>query len=161
MVLDDLLRRECVSAGRVFADKRAVLIALAHLAKQCPLLDPFSEETVLQSFEEREALGSTGFNQGLALPHGRLPGLSGFVIGLMSVPDGVPFKSLDSRKSRLFVFVVSPKDHEETHLKVLKAVAETVAAKSALSALSAETDDQRLYTEFLRYAHGTPAIPAQ
>ena len=52
--------------------KKALLQQLANLAGQRLELDP---PAILASLTEREQLGSTGFGQGVAIPHGKIDGL--------------------------------------------------------------------------------------
>lgn len=160
MNITTLIRRECVSAGRAFETKPEVLAEITRLAKQCPLLDRVDRDRLQAGFEAREVLGSTGFTHGLALPHCRVPGLTEFVLGLLSVPEGVPFNSLDGQKSRLFLFVVAPENAEEGHLRVLAALAKAVSANGALAELSSLREDETLYSAFLRFLRETETPPS-
>jgi PTS system nitrogen regulatory IIA component len=71
---------------------------------------------------ERENLGSTAIGDGIAIPHGKLPGLKG-VLGLFSRhPAGVDFDSLDGKPTHLFFLLVAPEDSVGQHLKALARV---------------------------------------
>ena len=61
-------------------DKSAILGALATRFAKVYALD---RAAVLEGLEEREALGSTGFGRGVALPHARVDGLTRPVAALL------------------------------------------------------------------------------
>lgn len=151
MNLTECLRKECTGANRTLPDKPAALREIAHLAKKSPLLKTISEDAVLRALEARETLGSTGFSEGMALPHARIPGLGHFILGIMTVPKGVPFKSLDGRKTRFFVFMIAPEEQTDAHLALLSQAADVLLLDGAMDTLAAETSDEALYLRFLTY----------
>jgi len=105
MNLIEALRRECVLAGAAPADKQAALAAIARLAKQSDRLDTVEEGRIRQALAEREALSTTGFGYGIAIPHCRLEEVSDFVVGLLSVPEGVEFDAMDGAPVKIVVFI--------------------------------------------------------
>ncbi len=75
---------------------------------------------------ERERLGSTGIVEGVAIPHGKLPGLPQ-VVGVVGChKDGIDFESLDGSRTRLFFLLVSPEESAGQHLKALAQVSRLV-----------------------------------
>lgn len=153
MDLLSALRPECVRAKQYFADKEVALAEIARLAVHHPALCGYQEEAIFDTLAAREALGSTGFTRGIALPHCRVRGFDTFAAGLITAPDGVPFKSLDGRKTRLFVFVIAPEEERfEDHNRILGDIAEIVQNPEAVAALLAETADSGLYACFRKQA---------
>ena len=95
MNLINALRRECVQAGAGCGSADEVLAAIAKLAKQSPVLANMDETAILKGLADREELSSTGFGNGIAIPHCRLDGVEGFVVGILSVPGGADFAAMD------------------------------------------------------------------
>ncbi len=156
------LAAECVCAGRNIANKTEALAEIARLAKRHPALRDFDEAAIDAALTDREALGSTGFTRGIALPHCRLPGFDAFAAGLLTAPDGVPFKSLDGRKTRLFVFVISPEEERfEEHNRLMGDIAEIVQNPEAVAELLRETTDAGLYACFRKQAAALAQRAAQ
>jgi PTS system nitrogen regulatory IIA component len=124
------------------------LRAVAQLAKRNPRLDGVDEATLLAAFEARETCGTTGFGRGIALPHCRVPGLAGCVAGVLSVPSGVEFKTLDARRARLFIFLVTPAEDEDTHMLLLGGAAHILGTAEAVDTLLAETTNEGLFAAF-------------
>lgn len=65
-------------------------------------------ELVLDMLRQREALGSTGIGNGVAIPHGRSLAVSQMVVLFARSSRGVPFDAVDSQPVRLFYLIVAP-----------------------------------------------------
>ena len=73
MKLTDFLSENQIVAALTGNDKRAVLEELSDaLAASQPSLD---KAQLMEVLLERERLGSTGIGDGIAIPHGKLPGV--------------------------------------------------------------------------------------
>src|SRR5262245_11517402 len=68
---------------------------------------------------DREKLGSTGVGHGFAIPHGKLPNLSGLVACFARSSRGVDFGSLDGQPAHLFLTLLAPEGAAGQHLKAL------------------------------------------
>lgn len=71
---------------------------------------------------ERERLGSTAIGDGIAIPHGKLPGLKTVLGAFGRHPQGVDFQSLDGKPTKLLFLLVAPEDSVGQHLKALARV---------------------------------------
>ncbi len=78
-----------------------------------------SREALLAALREREALGSTGFEHGVAIPHARLPGDVPFALGVAVSPRGVDYDSSDGAPSTLFFVLVGPEESPQEYLRFL------------------------------------------
>jgi len=119
IALGDLIAPSGVVFGLHAANKRALLMALAtHAAR----LTGQDEGHVAEVILAREALGSTGFGAGTAIPHGRLETLPRIVavIAKLSVP--VDYAALDGLPVDLVVLVLAPTGAGAEHLKALARV---------------------------------------
>ena len=74
---------------------------------------------LVQALEDRERLNSTALGEGVAIPHGKLPGLHRVVAAFGRSPAGVDFQSLDGKPTHLFFLLVAPEDSAGAHLKAL------------------------------------------
>ena len=96
MSLFNVLRPEAIQAGTSATTKEALLHEIAVLAKKSPCLKNLSENDIYEGLSKRESLGSTGFGDGIAIPHCRLDGIDEFVVGIITSPQGIEFDALDS-----------------------------------------------------------------
>ncbi len=78
---------------------------------------------------EREALGSTGIGQGVAIPHGKSDCVSQLVGALGICHHGVNFDSLDGEPTRIFFLLIAPGDSAGPHLKALARISRLLKEK--------------------------------
>lgn len=124
------------------ADKPAIIGALATRFAQVYALD---RAAVLDGLEEREALGSTGFGRGVALPHARIDGLARPVAALLKLARPVEFGAADRMPVDLVIGLLSPTNAGATHLQALAALSRMVRDDHLHRALSQAGDTDTLY----------------
>lgn len=116
----DILKEELIVPQLQSQTKTEVLRELAfHLAEHHPEINPEQLVTVLL---ERERLGTTAIGEGIAIPHGKLPGLNGVVAAFGRSVKGVDCQSLDGAPTKIFFLLVAPEDSAGIHLKALARV---------------------------------------
>ena len=86
MDLTDILSEESVVVCHRAKDKAEVLEILSRLGAAATGQD---SGTVLDTLSAREALGSTGLGNGIAIPHGKLTGLSRVVAAFVKLDSPV------------------------------------------------------------------------
>ena len=119
MQLADFLDCDAIKTSLPGGNKRSLLQQLANLASQRLKVD---SAAVLASLTERESLGSTGFGQGVAIPHGKIDGLTR-IYGLFArLGEAVDYKAIDGRPVDLVFLLLSPPDAGAEHLKALAAI---------------------------------------
>jgi PTS system nitrogen regulatory IIA component len=119
MQLAQFLDFDAIKTGLPGGNKRSLLQQLANLAAQRLGIDAAA---VLASLTEREQLGSTGFGQGVAIPHGKIESLNR-IYGLFArLGEPVDFKAIDGRPVDLVFLLLSPADAGAEHLKALAAI---------------------------------------
>jgi PTS system nitrogen regulatory IIA component len=117
MRIAEFLREDLVFPDLAASDKAGVLGELsAGLARAYPALNAGRlTETLL----EREKLGSTGIGEGVAIPHGKLPGIPGLIAAFARSKRGVDFASIDGKPTFLFFVLFAPENSAGLHLKAL------------------------------------------
>jgi PTS system nitrogen regulatory IIA component len=119
MQLSDFLDFDAIKTSLPGGNKRSLLQQLANLSGQRLKLDP---ATILAGLVEREQLGSTGFGQGVAIPHGKIEGLNR-IYGLFArLSEAVEYKAIDNHPVDLVFLLLSPPNAGAEHLKALAAV---------------------------------------
>ncbi|MEW5854317.1 MAG: PTS sugar transporter subunit IIA [Myxococcota bacterium] len=100
--------------------KPEVLRELTHaLVDHDPDFPPGSAERVYETLLERERLSSTGIADGVAIPHGKHPGLTSLKAVLGIRRDGLDFAAIDGQPSKIFILLVAPENSAGLHLKAL------------------------------------------
>jgi PTS system nitrogen regulatory IIA component len=117
MRIAEFLREELIVPELSAGDKTGVLSELCGvLSRVHPAL---SQERLVQTLLEREKLGSTGIGEGVAIPHGKLPGLPGLVGAFARKKAGVDFAAIDGKPTYLFFVLFAPENSAGVHLKAL------------------------------------------
>jgi PTS system nitrogen regulatory IIA component len=117
MNIMDILVKEAVILDLGVRTKRDVLAEMAAaLAKVEPRIEA---DRLLEVLLEREALQSTGIGEGVAIPHGKMPGLDRLVAAFARSSEGVDFESIDGQQTHHFFLLVVPEHSGGQYLKAL------------------------------------------
>jgi nitrogen PTS system EIIA component len=119
MQLTQFLDFESIKPALPGGNKRALLQQLAQLAAQRTGKDA---ATILASLLEREKLGSTGFGQGVAIPHGKVEGLASIYCLFARLGEPIDYRAIDGAPVDLVFLLLSPPDAGADHLKALAAI---------------------------------------
>ena len=76
-------------------------------------------EKTFETLQERENLCSTAMDEGVAIPHGKLHGISNTVIAFGKSSKGIDFDSLDNKPTMLFILILSPENSPKKHIQAL------------------------------------------
>jgi PTS system nitrogen regulatory IIA component len=123
MRLSDFLDFEAIKVALPAGNKRGLLQHLANLAGQRLDID---SGAVLSSVVDRERLGSTGFGDGVAIPHGKVDKLATIYGLFVRLSEPIDYKAIDRRPVDMAFLLLSPPDAGAEHLKALAAISRLV-----------------------------------
>ena len=123
MQLSEFLDFDSVKPGLSAGNKRMLLQQLAQMSGQRIGVD---SGPILSSLVERERLGSTGFGQGVAIPHGKVEGLTRIYGLFVRLSEPVDYKAIDGEPVDLVFLLLSPPDSGAEHLKALAAISRVI-----------------------------------
>lgn len=129
MQLSDFLDFESIKTAMPGGSKKALLQQLANVAGQRLKLD---SGAIFSSLSEREQLGSTGFGQGVAIPHGKIEGLKRIYCLFARLAEPLDYKAIDNRPVDLIFLLLSPPDAGAEHLKALAAISRVTRTAATL-----------------------------
>ncbi|WP_394998492.1 PTS sugar transporter subunit IIA [Sphingomonas sp.] len=132
MLLSELLDFDSIRTGVSAKTKRALLNQLGLYAAQRMGLDP---DAVQSCIAERERLGSTGFGNGVAIPHGKVAGLKTVYAIVVRLSDPIDFKAVDGAPVDIVFLMLSPPDAGADHLKALAAISRVVRNAATIEKL--------------------------
>lgn len=117
MKLLDALRKESVIPNLTSTNKAEVIRELSeHLASTHSSINA---DRIFKALMEREDICSTAVDEGVAIPHAKLSGVSGIIAAFGRSEQGIDFESLDGNPTHLFVLLLTPENSAGTHLKFL------------------------------------------
>ncbi len=141
----------CISLQLTATDKEGVLRELAALVShRCGRVEQGQLDRILR---EREQVGSTGVGNGVAIPHGKVPGLEEMLLGFGRSRKGVFFDAVDKRPVHLFVLILAPVNLADEYLQTLARVSRLLKDSATRNRLLQATDSRRVQ-EIFRTATG-------
>jgi nitrogen PTS system EIIA component len=142
MEMHDLLTPDRIIPGLRVTSKKQALQELARIAAETVGLH---EKAVFEVLLERERLGSTGVGYGVAIPHGKLPGLRrlyGFFARLISPID---FEAVDDQPVDLVFLLLAPETAGADHLKALARISRLLRDRETCEKLRGSDSGDALY----------------
>lgn len=140
-LLDFLDPQAVLPALRVSGKKQALQELASHAAKLTTLPDGVIYEALLQ----RERLGSTGIGEGIAIPHGKLAGLTR-IFGLIArLEKPIDFDALDGQPTDILFLLLAPEGAGADHLKALARVARVLREPGVIERIRATRDAAAIY----------------
>ena len=105
MQLVDIISQDSVIANAKSNSKKQVLQDVAEVAAS---ETGVASRTIFDLLLQRERLGSTGIGNGVAIPHGKLPGLKGITGVFARLAKPVPFDAMDDEPVDLVFAILAP-----------------------------------------------------
>lgn len=129
MHLTDFIDFSAIRTSLTAREKRGLIQRLAQAAANELGMDA---GVIAEALLEREALGSTGFGGGVAIPHGKLEGLDK-VYGLVARLDQpLDYDAIDKMPVDIIFLILSPPDAGADHLRALAAVSRVARHGTAI-----------------------------
>lgn len=123
--------------------KKQVLQDLAaQAARHLPVL---AERDIFETLLQRERLGSTGIGDGVAIPHGKLPGLDRLFGLVARLERPVDFEAVDGQPVDIAFLLLAPESAGADHLKALAQVARVLREPGILERIRNARDGNALY----------------
>ena len=104
---------------------------------------------VLERVLEREALGSTGFGRGVAIPHARIAGLSRPVAAFLRLERPVEFAAADGMPEDCVFGLLSPDQAGAVHLQALAGISRMMRDDRMHARLMAAPDADSIYAQLV------------
>jgi PTS system nitrogen regulatory IIA component len=142
MEIHDLIAPDRVIPNLKTTSKKQALQELARAAAETVGLH---EKAVFEVLLERERLGSTGVGYGVAIPHGKLPGLKrlyGFFARLASPID---FEAVDDQPVDLVFLLLAPETAGADHLKALARISRLLRDRETCEKLRGSDSGDAIY----------------
>ena len=123
--------------------KKKALEQIANLiSSQVPALEM---QDVYEALIAREKLGSTGFGNGIAIPHCRLQGCETPVSALLHLEKPIDFDAIDGAPVDLLFVLLVPQAATDAHLELLRQIASMLDRKEVREKLRSAESNEALY----------------
>lgn len=143
----DMLAPEAVIASLSVPNKKTLFQQLASVAAQVTGAD---SKLIVDRLVERERLGSTGFGGGIAIPHGKIEGITSVVGVFARLTQPIDFQAIDDMPVDLVFLLLSAPDAGVEHLKALSRVSRRLRDRSFVAKLRGAGSPDALYALFVQ-----------
>ncbi len=142
MEIVDMLSPSNVLAGLRATSKKQALQELANYGAQA---SGVAARSVFEVLIERERLGTTGVGNGIAIPHGKLPGIDRIYGVFAKLERAVDFEAIDEMPVDLVFLILAPEGAGADHLKALAKISRLLRDRSVCEKLRQATSSDALY----------------
>ncbi|MBA1230030.1 PTS IIA-like nitrogen regulatory protein PtsN [Pseudomonas viridiflava] len=129
--------------------------ALEHIAnligREVPSMD---SQTVFEALVAREKLGSTGFGNGIAIPHCRLSTCGEPVSAVIHLDAPIDFDAIDGAPVDLLFVLLVPQAATDEHLELLRQIASMLDRADVRDRLRSAKSGEALYQVVLDVQNG-------
>ena len=148
MKLTEIIEENNIIPELKAKDKKGVLEELAAvISRHEPSID---KGALVKVLVERERLGSTGIGDGVAIPHGKMNGVSRPIISFGRSRQGLDFDSMDGQPAYLFFLLIAPEDSSSVHLQVLAKIAKILKNRDFRKKLMEPGTKKELYQRIVQ-----------
>lgn len=108
-----------------------------------------NKEDFIRDVRLREELGSTGFENHIAIPHGKSSGVSRTALAIGRTQHAIPWETMDGSDVRcVILFAVCLVDQNATHIRLLAQVSGSLADEDIIAKLLVESDPHKIIALF-------------
>ncbi|MFK4066254.1 fructose-specific PTS transporter subunit EIIC [Streptomyces sp. NPDC029674] len=139
-VLSGYLTRQTVKVRLDAGDKEAAIREMAALLATTGKVDDVEE--LVRTALRREAQGTTGLGEEIAIPHAKTDAVNSPVVGFARSPEGIEWGSLDGTKAKLIFMISVPEAAAgDEHLRILAMLSRKLMDTGFRERLEAAPDD--------------------
>ncbi|ENM6576381.1 PTS sugar transporter subunit IIA [Vibrio fluvialis] len=138
LINEDLIKLDlqATSKEEVFKELVSILYTQGRISDQTQFL---------ADIKERETLGNTGFEDGVAIPHAKSTAVLAPAVVIGVSQSGIDYGAEDGLPSKLFFMIASPDGGDNHHIEVLAELSSKLIEDGFIDAfLSATTSEQAL-----------------
>ncbi|EPK0920945.1 PTS sugar transporter subunit IIA [Klebsiella quasipneumoniae] len=108
-----------------------------------------NKEDFIRDVWLREEQGSTGFENHIAIPHGKSSGVARTALAIGRTQHEIPWETMDGSDVRcIILFTVCLVDQNATHIRLLAQVSGSLADEDIIAKLLVESDPHKIIALF-------------
>jgi len=142
IMIQEIISPQGIVARLEASAKKQVLQDIANFAAPLAGVEALAVFDVLW---EREKLGTTGVGSGIAIPHGKLAGLTEVQGFFARLSQPIAFESIDDKPVDLVFLLLAPSDAGADHLHALATISRLLRSPHLCEAIRAAHDEATIY----------------
>ncbi len=147
MLLEQIIKPDSVLCNAQARSKKHCLEILSELLVRS--VPEINSEDIFERLVERERLGCTSLDQGVAFPHCRVKGLDTTVAALIRLSEPIDFDSPDGELVDLVFGLMVPKEINESHQANICSIADLLGDQTLRQKMRDATTSNELYDSLI------------
>ena len=147
MLLEQIIKPDSVLCNAQARSKKHCLEILSELLVRS--VPEISSEDIFERLVERERLGCTSLDQGVAFPHCRVEGLDATIAALIRLSEPVDFDSPDGEPVDLVFGLMVPEEINATHQANICSIADLLGDRTLRQKMRDATSSNELYDSLI------------
>ena len=150
MLLEEIINPDAVLCNAHARSKKHCLEILSELLVRS--IPDISADDIFERLNERERLGCTSLDQGVAFPHCRVDGLNESVAAMIKLSEPVDFDASDGEPVDLVFGLMVPTAVTDSHHADIEMIAALLGDAGLRGRLRSSTSSRELYESLLHGA---------
>ncbi|CAN5830468.1 hypothetical protein BH11PLA1_BH11PLA1_01420 [soil metagenome] len=143
MNLTEYLKPQAVCVPLLATEKRGAIHELVDLLKESGQVTDTT--TLKEAVWAREQTRTTGIGNGLAIPHGKCPGISSLLMAIGKPAVPMEFQAIDRQPVKLIILLASPPDRGQDHIMALAKISRLFMVKELREQMYDAATSEELY----------------
>ncbi|MCH2139579.1 MAG: PTS sugar transporter subunit IIA [Phycisphaerales bacterium] len=122
MKLTEIVAEKAISPSLGATNRDEAILEMMSMLVSAGEVDESDRDAFVAAVLKRENRGSTGFGNGVAVPHLKQAAVKKVVASIANSTSGLEFNALDGNPVHSIVLLLSPEDQPELHLEAMEAV---------------------------------------
>ncbi|MGL5520239.1 MAG: PTS fructose transporter subunit IIABC [Metamycoplasmataceae bacterium] len=143
-----MIKKEYIFLDCNFHSQNEAFKFISEKALKYKIIKSGNENNLIKEFKNRENQSSTGFENGIAIPHAR----SGIILKpaiFFIRTSQIDWKSLDGEKTRnLIVMMIPEKEATNLHLEILSSIATSLLDQNFINLLNESNNKEEILSSF-------------
>lgn len=156
MLLEQIIKPDSVLCNAQARSKKHCLEILSELLVRS--VPDVASEDIFEKLIERERLGCTSLDQGVAFPHCRVEGIDTNIAALIKLSEPVDFDSLDGEPVDLIFGMMVPQEINESHQANVCSIAELLGDRELRRKMRDAVSSNDLYDSLIDSSVSTVVI---
>ncbi len=146
MSLVQLVEEDVIKVSLEATNKVDIIGELVQILIDAKKINDYNK--VCDAVLAREDMGSTGLENGIAVPHAKTDAIDKLTLAIGTIPQGVDFDSVDGEPSKIFFLMLAPPNQSGPHILALSEIARLAKSKSLLNLISQATSADEIVALF-------------
>jgi fructose-specific phosphotransferase system IIA component len=143
MRLTDILQPGCIKVPLASTAKQDAIFELIDLLAGCAKIE--QSQQLKDAVWQRETARTTGIGHGIAIPHGKSPGITKLTMAIGLAAQPIEFAAIDGKPVQVIILLASPPEQTGPHIQALARISRMLTDDRFRAAIKAAPSAEEVY----------------